>query len=58
MKNVLMLVSFLLLTFETAKAQTNQTATKNAKEISLTEIWNGTFSAERMNALNSMNGDF
>ncbi|PQJ75976.1 S9 family peptidase [Polaribacter gangjinensis] len=58
MKNVLMLVSFLLLTFETTKAQTNQTATKNAKEISLTEIWNGTFSPERMNALNSMNGNF
>jgi len=58
MKNALMLVSFLLLTFETAKAQTNQSATKNAKEISLTEIWNGTFSAERMNALNSMNGNF
>ncbi len=53
-----MLVSFLLLTFETTKAQTNQTATKNAKEISLTEIWNGTFSPERMNALNSMNGNF
>ncbi|WP_445748788.1 S9 family peptidase [Polaribacter sp.] len=58
MKNVLMLVSFLLLFFNTTKAQTNQTATKNAKEISLTEIWNGTFSPERMNALNSMNGNF
>ncbi|MDP5093883.1 MAG: S9 family peptidase [Polaribacter sp.] len=58
MKNALMLVSFLLLTFETANAQTNQSETKNAKEISLTEIWNGTFSAERMNALNSMNGNF
>ncbi len=28
------------------------------KEITLEEIWNGTFSSERMNALNSMNGDF
>lgn len=29
-----------------------------SKEITLEEIWNGTFSTERMNALNSMNGDF
>ncbi len=28
------------------------------KEITLEEIWNGTFRAKRMNALNSMKGDF
>lgn len=28
------------------------------KEITLEEIWSGAFSADRMNALNSMNGDF
>lgn len=28
------------------------------KEITLEEIWSGTFSADRMNALNPMNGDF
>ena len=32
--------------------------TSGTKEITLEEIWDGTFSAERMNALNSMNGDF
>ncbi len=36
----------------------SQTATTNTKEVTLEEIWNGTFSADRMNALNSMNGDF
>jgi dipeptidyl-peptidase-4 len=28
------------------------------KEITIDEIWNGTFRTERMNSLNSMNGDF
>ena len=31
---------------------------KDLKEITLKEIWTGTFSPERMNSLNSMNGDF
>jgi len=39
--------------FETAKNTSTGT-----KEITLEEIWDGTFSAERMNALNSMNGNF
>ncbi|WP_207893805.1 S9 family peptidase [Tenacibaculum sp. M341] len=38
--------------------QTNSTSTTGKKQITLEEIWNGTFSADRMNALNSMNGDF
>ena len=33
-------------------------ATAQKKDISLEEIWNGSFSTERMNSLNSMNGDF
>jgi dipeptidyl-peptidase-4 len=39
---------------------TAQQANKNTKtqEITLEEIWNGTFSAKRMNSLNSINGDF
>jgi dipeptidyl-peptidase-4 len=39
---------------------TAQQANKNTKtqEITLEEIWNGTYSAKRMNSLNSMNGDF
>jgi len=36
---------------------TSNYATGN-KNITLEEIWDGTFYAERMNALNSMNGDF
>ena len=42
--------------------QENTTTSPNysagTKEISLTEIWDGTFSTKRMNALNAMNGDF
>jgi len=33
-------------------------ATAQKKDISLEEIWNGTFRTERMNSLNSMNGGF
>ncbi|MDP3359072.1 MAG: S9 family peptidase [Lutibacter sp.] len=33
-------------------------ATAQKKDIALEEIWNGTFSTERMNSLNSMKGDF
>ena len=33
-------------------------ATAQKKDITLDEIWNGTFRIERMNSLNSMNGDF
>lgn len=33
-------------------------ATAQKKDIALEEIWNGSFSTERMNSLNSMNGDF
>lgn len=33
-------------------------ASAQKKDISLEEIWNGTYRTERMNALNSMNGNF
>lgn len=33
-------------------------ATAQKKDITLEEIWNGSFSTERMNSLNSMNGDY
>lgn len=33
-------------------------AAAQQKDITLTEIWDGTFRTERMNSLNSMNGDF
>ena len=39
----------------------SQTASKEisgTQEITLSNIWNGTFSTERMNSLNSMNGEF
>ncbi|WP_299062435.1 S9 family peptidase [uncultured Polaribacter sp.] len=39
-------------------AQTNAKNTKELKNITLDEIWNGTFSPERMNSLNSLNDDF
>lgn len=40
------------------KSETAKNTSTGTKEITLEEIWDGTFSAERMNALNSMNGDF
>ena len=59
MKNTVILATILLLTG--CKDKTSQTSNKTSsgiKEIALEEIWDGTFSPERMNALNSMNGDF
>ncbi len=43
---------------ENAKNQTSANQTAGTKNITLEEIWNGTFSTDRMNSLNSMNGDF
>ena len=59
MKNTIILGTILLMigcTKNTSNTSTN--ATSNKKEITLEEIWDGTFSPERMNALNSMNGNF
>ena len=58
MKKGFLLITILILFSckEFAQTNTNQKVTK--KEITLEKIWNGTFSPERMNSLNSMNGDF
>lgn len=48
------ILSLVVLFNYTAKAQQNN----RTKDITLNEIWGGAFSTERMNALNSMNGDF
>lgn len=59
MKNVIILASIILL----VGCKENSTKTSNntlsgTKEITLNEIWDGTFSPNTMNALDSMNGDF
>ena len=54
MRNLVLLFVFLI-------GFTNKSsllAQKQLKEITLEEIWNGTFSPKKMNSLNSMNGDF
>jgi dipeptidyl-peptidase-4 len=51
----------LVLLFVISATLTNNSnlfAQKQLKEITLKEIWNGTFSPERMNSLNSMNGNY
>ncbi|WP_026776751.1 S9 family peptidase [Polaribacter sp. Hel_I_88] len=59
MKNTIILGAILLMigcTKNTSNSTSNELSDK--KEITLEEIWDGTFSPEKMNALNSMNGDF
>lgn len=59
MKNTIILGTILLMigcTKNTSDTLSSESSDK--KEITLEEIWDGTFSPERMNALNSMNGDF
>ena len=58
MKNLFFLGAISLFINSSAIAQINSTNTLTTKEITLEEIWNGTFSPERMNSLNSMNDDF
>ena len=59
MKNIIILATiFLLIGCEDKTQKTSTNSTSVNKEITLEEIWDGTFSAERMNFLNSMNGDF
>ncbi|MFY9243489.1 MAG: S9 family peptidase [Polaribacter sp.] len=58
MKKLIMLAAIITLISCKKESETQSTYKSGTKEISLTEIWDGTFSAERMNALNSMNGDF
>ncbi|PQJ80772.1 S9 family peptidase [Polaribacter porphyrae] len=56
-KTLLLLIILTISLCKKAYAQTSNIDSQN-KEITLQKIWNGTFSSDRMNALNSMNGDF
>ncbi len=58
MKHLYILAVIILITNCKITAQTTSKPTSNTKEITLEKIWNGAFYAERMNSLNSMNGDF
>ena len=58
MKHIPIFVAIILFINCKIIAQTNSQYTSQTKEITLEQIWNGTFYAERMNSLNSMNGDF
>ena len=58
MRNLLF-TTILLFSFGSPKINSQTTNTTiGTKNISLENIWNGSFSTQRMNALNSMNGDF
>ncbi|PWG06612.1 S9 family peptidase [Polaribacter aquimarinus] len=58
MKQIFVLSAILI--FISCSKNTTKTSNLTAgnKEITLEEIWDGTFSPKRMNALNSMNGNF
>ncbi|WP_299046776.1 S9 family peptidase [uncultured Polaribacter sp.] len=58
MKYLSYLAAVLLLISCSKPSTSTTTYTTGSKEITLEEIWDGTFAPERMNALNSMNGDF
>ncbi|ARV06550.1 S9 family peptidase [Polaribacter sp. SA4-10] len=58
MKKSIIITTISLFISCVAISQTTSSYKTGTKEITLKEIWNGTFSSERMNALNSMNGDF
>jgi dipeptidyl-peptidase-4 len=56
-KGVFLLTILLIVSCKTI-SQTNSNNGTTLKEITIEEIYNGTFSATRMNSLNSMKGDF
>jgi dipeptidyl-peptidase-4 len=58
LKKIFILATITLLVSCQQNTTTSNNYNTGTKEITLDEIWNGTFSPERMNALNSMNGDF
>ena len=59
MKKLIILATIALFTgCSKSNSEISKTTPTGIKEITLEEIWDGTFSAERMNALNSMNGNF
>ncbi|MBU3012760.1 S9 family peptidase [Polaribacter vadi] len=58
MKKSIILVTIFTLITSLNYSQQESKNTSGTKKITLEEIWDGTFSAKRMNSLNSMNGDF
>lgn len=58
MKKIFILATIISLSGCSETGKTSTTFTTGSKNITLEEIWDGTFSPERMNALNAMNGDF
>ena len=58
MKKLFIIATFISLISCKESSDTSSNIITGDKEITLEEIWNGTFSPKRMNALNSMNGDF
>ena len=59
MKKINFLIVFIFLCVSgKITAQSTTTSGKDAKEITLEEIWGGAFQYERMYSLNPMNGDF
>ncbi len=58
MKKTFILATLTLILSCQEKKETHSNIITGTKEITQEEIWDGTFSPDRMNALNSMNGDF
>ena len=58
MKKIFILATIALLIGCKENTDSSAKLTTGTKEITLEKIWDGTFSPKRMNALNSMNGDF
>ena len=57
-KGIILATILLILSCKENNNSTSSNYTTGTKEITLEQIWDGTFSPKRMNALNSMNGDF
>lgn len=58
MKKLFFIATVLLFIGCDQKTNTTSNYTTGTKEITLEDIWGGTFSTKRMNSLNSMKGDF
>lgn len=58
MRKLFLLITVIFTIFSHIDIQAQTIGNNDLKKIKLEEIWNGTFSPNRMNALNSMNGDF
>ncbi|MDD7913511.1 S9 family peptidase [Polaribacter ponticola] len=58
MKKIFILATIALLIGCKENTDSSAKLTTGTKEITLEKIWDGTFSPKRMNALNSMNGNF